>query len=278
MSNIFRRSSCRSKKGNKDSPWITKGIKTSSNVKNKLYKKWLRNRTAENELKYKNFKRYFQKIVKAREKEYYLEYFNNRSNNIKDIWNKINSIVSLKNKKKVCNINNLIVNNRIISEKNDISNEQNNYFCNVCDEINSKLPRCKTNYTEYLPKTLCNSIFFEPITNNEVFALLIDINTKKSGGPDNITPRILYDIAGEITKPLCNIFNRSSIEGVVPSKLKCAKIVPIHKKGPTNLACNYRPISLLKSFSKIVEKIMYSRLYSFLQKNKILSRHQFGFR
>jgi hypothetical protein len=54
-------------------------------------------------------------------------------------------------------------------------------------------------------------------------------------------------------------------------------IIPIHKKGDKSLLANYRPISLLTSFSKIVERVMYNRLVSHLTKRTILSPNQYGF-
>jgi hypothetical protein len=67
-------------------------------------------------------------------------------------------------------------------------------------------------------------------------------------------------------------------EGVFPERLKYAIIVPIHKKGDKNMVFNYRPISILTSINKIVEKVMYSRLLKHLHENCILSKYQFGFR
>ena len=66
--------------------------------------------------------------------------------------------------------------------------------------------------------------------------------------------------------------------GVVPSQFKIAKVIPIFKAGEKNSMDNYRPISLLSVFSKIMEKIVASRLLSFLDTNGILSKWQFGFR
>ena len=66
--------------------------------------------------------------------------------------------------------------------------------------------------------------------------------------------------------------------GIVPEKLKLAKIIPLHKKGDTHDMSNYRPISILPIFAKILEKIIYNRLYDFLQNKDILNDEQFGFR
>ena len=81
-----------------------------------------------------------------------------------------------------------------------------------------------------------------------------------------------------ISVPLSCIFNRSICEGVFPEKLKLAKVSPVFKKGNKSDMNNYRPISVLSVFSKILERIVYKRVYSFLEENNILYGSQFGFR
>ena len=72
--------------------------------------------------------------------------------------------------------------------------------------------------------------------------------------------------------------NRSFSSGIFPDLLKIVKVVPIHKGGSTQEMNNYRPISLLSIFDKIIEKLMHNRLYSFLEDHNILYKKQFGFR
>jgi Reverse transcriptase (RNA-dependent DNA polymerase) len=99
-----------------------------------------------------------------------------------------------------------------------------------------------------------------------------------SPGPDNIGPGLIKEVIEAIADPLLHIFNLSLTGGTVPDELKIAKVVPIYKKGDKSLACNYRPISLLSVFDKLLERLMYNRLYSFLTKHDILYKYQFGFR
>ena len=66
--------------------------------------------------------------------------------------------------------------------------------------------------------------------------------------------------------------------GTVPEKCKLARVIPIFKTGDMSLPCNYRPISLLNVFNKILEKIVHRRLFHFLNQNKIIYKYQFGFR
>ena len=106
------------------------------------------------------------------------------------------------------------------------------------------------------------------------------INTlqNKSAGPASIPEKLLKLIPDLIIIPLCNIINLSFVSGSFPDPLKIVKVIPIHKNGSTQDMNNYRPISLLSIFDKIMEKIMHERLYKFLELNNILYSKQFGFR
>src|SRR6218665_3065371 len=77
--------------------------------------------------------------------------------------------------------------------------------------------------------------------------------------------------------PLINIINSSFKHGLVPTYIKIAKITPIFKAGDKNLITNYRPISVLPFFSKIMEKLMANRLTDYINKHVLLSVTQYGF-
>jgi len=89
---------------------------------------------------------------------------------------------------------------------------------------------------------------------------------------------LIKKIAPLIFQQVLYLFNLSLSTDSFPDKLKLTKVIPIFKKGDKYLPSNYRPISLLSIFSKLLEKIIYKRLYSYLQGNNILDRYQFGFR
>jgi len=99
-----------------------------------------------------------------------------------------------------------------------------------------------------------------------------------SAGYDDIHAKIVKSTFHLYIDPLVHIFNLSLENGVFPDELKIAKIIPLHKSGDTMNITNYRPISVLPLFSKILERLMYSRLISFIQQHDILYKFQFGFR
>ncbi|CAM4702633.1 unnamed protein product [Caretta caretta] len=94
------------------------------------------------------------------------------------------------------------------------------------------------------------------ITISEVEAKLKQFNGTKSGGPDNLHPRILKELAHEIASPLARIFNESVNSGVVPYDWRIANIVPIFKKGKKSDPGNYRPVSLTSVVCKVLGKFL----------------------
>ncbi len=105
-----------------------------------------------------------------------------------------------------------------------------------------------------------------------------ELHRYKSSGPDNISVNIIQ-ICPELCGPFLHVVKLSFSTLVVPEDMKIATVIAIHKKGEKYLPTNYRPISLLNIFSKVLEKVMSSWvLKSFLNKFKILCDCQFGFR
>ena len=117
-----------------------------------------------------------------------------------------------------------------------------------------------------------------PATAGEIETEINNINSSKSVGPYSIPINLLKTLKSLLSKPLAHLFNCSFLSGVVPDKLKVARVIPVFKKGPRTLMTNYRPISLLSIFNKLLEKLMYNRLMDFLDKNEVLYNGQFGFR
>ena len=113
---------------------------------------------------------------------------------------------------------------------------------------------------------------------NEVQNITSSLKSGKAVGPCSIPVFLLKLLSQYISFPPSDIINRSFVNGLFPDLLKLAKVIPLYKKQSSNDPNNYRPVSLLSVFSKIIEKLMYTRLYYFLENYKILYSLQFGFR
>ena len=103
------------------------------------------------------------------------------------------------------------------------------------------------------------------------------MDPKKSKDMDGISLDLLKSIDTSVCKPLAHIFNLSLKTGVFPDKLKVSRVVPIFKAGDKKLCDNYRPISLVSTIAKILEKIVAVKLTNYLEVNKLLYIYQFGF-
>ena len=104
------------------------------------------------------------------------------------------------------------------------------------------------------------------------------MSNKKSTGVDNISMVMIKMAVPTIVPSLTHICNRSLSERIFPTKWKRSKIIPIHKSGNKKSANNYRPISILPSVSKILERLVQVQLTDYLKFNSILSEAQSGFR
>ena len=136
----------------------------------------------------------------------------------------------------------------------------------------SKNPEDYINYGREVPELLLQNT-----TPEHVKKIIKKLQPKLSYDANGVSTKMIKFIGDEITLPLSHIFNISLREGVFPQKLKMCRVIPIFKAG-NELDCdNYRPISLLSSISKILEKIVAQKLISHLLENDLLYVHQYGF-
>ena len=100
--------------------------------------------------------------------------------------------------------------------------------------------------------------------------MIKQLPNKTSYGHDKISNIMLKALCTSIIYPLCHIFNASLLEGIFQEWMKTAEVIPLYKGKDMDLMINYRPISLLITLSKLLEKIMYTRLYGYLESQNIL--------
>jgi len=128
----------------------------------------------------------------------------------------------------------------------------------------------------YLANPVQQALAFTGTSPAEVLKLVKELK-HTAAGCDNIPAIVIKVIIPHILHILVHLFNMSLKYGIFPSAFKTAKVIPIPKSGDPALIVNYRPISLLTIFSKLLEKIVYNRLESHCINNNILSPSQFGF-
>ena len=117
----------------------------------------------------------------------------------------------------------------------------------------------------------------ESIQTSWIIDVVKSFDNKCSPDLDGLSLSFLKQIIHNIALPLTHVFNLSFRDGIFPDKLKESRIVPIFKNGNHKLCDNYRPISLVNTLSKVLEKIVANKLTNHLQLNNLLYKHQYGF-
>ena len=199
-------------------------------------------------------------------------------NSVNMMWEHLGSILNPNKCKRQQRIPKLIVNGKEITNDQDIADTMNNYVCTIGPSLASKLPREDKNFNDFMTNKIEETIFLSPTSEHEIEKEIKKLKSNKSAGADNFSPRLIMKCSTFITKPLCIIYNHALESASYPTALKLAKVLALHKKNCKLLPENYRPISLLSCFDKILGKIIYKRLMSFIEKHKILYLNQYGFR
>ena len=154
-------------------------------------------------------------------------------------------------------------------------------LCNsvtIGQNTGQKVPTPNRDFTTYMPNRTRSSIFLDPVTNDDILDVTKNLKTKTSYGHDGISTKLLAKTIRQILDPITHITNLSLVTGIFPTELKRARVVPIFKAGDSDSVSNYRPISLLPSISKILERIIYNKLMKFFESKDLLYEHQYGFR
>ena len=272
--NIFptTRRKCNNRK-EEGKPWIMPWLQEACKRKNKLYTDFIETPSTELKAAYTKMKKWVDKQINIRKKEYYSRQIEIYTSNAKKQWKIINSVIS--NRKPCTQIKKLTTPTHTITDNKSIAQSFNEYFCSIAENLKRGIPT--PNHAGSTLKHETHSIFLQPCSESEVSTIIKQL---KNSSTSDYNVNVIKQIA--LTTPLVSILtqsiNLSFEDGIFPHLLKTAKVIPIHKSGSRADVSNYRPISLLSIFSKIYEKTMSSRLISFFNKNNTIHPRQYGFR
>lgn len=254
--------------------WITNGLVKSINYRNELYIN-LKKNPQDNALKteYNNYKKNLVKLINKTKTNYYKQQIEQNKHNKQYLWNTVNKLKKNDNKNQINTIKNK--QNQILKSHYEIANEFNETYI----EMGKKLADNITPDQSFISnnRVLLNSFYLLPTDKDEVYNTIKSLKNKKSTGIDGISVKIIKETANFIIEPLTYVINLIFDTNTVPSIFKTSVIKPIYKKGDKSSCQNYRPISIITNFAKIFEKILKSRLDSYISKYKIISTKQYGF-
>lgn len=217
------------------------------------------------------------KILKQAEAQYYKGLLSSKDTSARTAWGVINKVLNGKPKKSGSLITRIDHNGSTHTSEDAIADAFNNYFTNIGPNLAAQI-KSTSCYQTFMDPSVESTIFLTPVTDEEVNKEIKRLKLYKAPGIDGITAKLLQKVYHVVTPVLTFIFNLSFQDGQYPDQLKIAKVIPLYKKGSHSLPENYRPISLLSCFNKLLEKLIEKRLRAFLHDNRIFYEYQFGFR
>ena len=262
--------------------WMTRGLLISRLQKIKLGNVSLKTPSPENINQYKCYRNIYNSTVRLSKKNFFSSELKANQTNLKNTWNLLN--LALNKKTKTNLVNSLNLNGVDTTNSNLMADSFNKYFTTIAEKIANEIPPVITepDTPPSPPPHEANVPLFNmatlPVSDFELSNAIKILQNKKSQDMDGLSMFFIKQIADQISSPLKHVLSLSIALGEIPHQMKIAKIVPIYKSGDSSDMNNYRPISLLSTFSKILEKIVAQRLSKFLEENNILSNNQFGFR
>ena len=254
-----------------DPSWLTNEAKKLMRKRKRLFKKFKRTK---NITDYDNYKHFRNKTtteirkLKQQETDKLAAKLCNNDIGLRDWWKTLKQFIK---PGQLSSVHPLYKDDIIYTEEDDKATLMNNFFVpqTELDETQAILPPDIT-----LPE---HSLSFLSTSPFEVETMLKSLQLGKATGPDAINNRVLKELAKPLSFPLSDLFNFSLTSGKVPLIWKVANVTPIFKKDDPSVVSNYRPISLLSTVGKVLEKIVHKHLFNFIRDNNILTTLQSGF-
>ena len=253
---------------------MTQGLLTSRKSKQKLALKAVKKRSDSAIQSSKLYDKIYYKLIRKAKELYWSKLISENIRNSKKIWSETSEVLG-RGKKKSKMSSTFKLNDKVIKGEKNIANEFNKYFVSVGQNLAKNFTE-SNNHMKYLgPKK--GNFTLNPVNPEIVTNIIKTLKRKSSTGFDKISNNLIKDLKDELALPLTKIINDSFKTGHIPGQFKLAKVLPLFKKGDKQVFSNYRPISLLSCFSKILEKACHKQLYGFFN-NLYLCNNQFGFR
>ena len=268
-----------------NNPWITEGIIQACHRKHELKAEWKKTISKDKpngdqtlHQLFSTYRRTLKHIINTAKSSYRSKQIADNKEDKRKTWKIINE---LRGKSKQQMKPSFVIDNKRIIDRRIIANKFNEYFNSIAARLNESIAEIDISDTkfksfqDYMSPQLNNSLALFNCTADEIMEIISDLDNNKSS---DIPVRVVKKASHIISPVLSEHFNNFMNDGVFPDVLKVGKVTPVYKKDDPEAIENYRPISTLPVFGKIFEKIIYTRLYSFLQSQNILHKNQYGFR
>lgn len=255
-------------------PWITTGLLRCIRHRDKLHKK-LRKSPDNPTIKtsYNRYRNFLNNLLKKLKREHEQYEFLNAKKNPKKTWNIIKNILHVQ--KASLSPRDLL---KLDPDPELSANIVNDFFSNIGSTLASKINKPISLTVPISQNVTLNSLALYPTDESEVENIILNLHNDCAVGWDGISTKILKLSINPLVPIITHISNTALSNGGFPDPYKKALVHPIFKSGDRDNVNNYRPISILPSLSKIMEKLLNKRLTNYLEQNKVISNKQFGFR
>ena len=255
----------------KPCPWINSDIRKIMTSRDRMLQKAQRTKNLEHWSLHKKLRNNCDNKIRYAKSSFRNELLKSTSNP-KEFWNIIKKVPT-KPKSKSVSSNRLKDPNQpgIFSA----------YYASVVQSLEEEFMPLVNLTWEQSPKITMRTqkiFLFNHISNGFVLNELKKFGRTKATGADGLPPGMLKDIRQDISHPSCYILNLSIETSTVPTLLKLAKIIPVHKSGSYDLPENFKPISVLPVLSKLLEKAVHGQYLRFLENDSLLTDCQYGYR
>ncbi|KAJ8720281.1 hypothetical protein PYW07_012324 [Mythimna separata] len=257
-------------------PWITPGLVRCIRHRDRLH---LKLKLAPDDeglsITYKRYRNFCNNLLKKLKNQYDKNELQKAGKNSKLVWKFVKSYTFLSKKPEPPL-------DLLLSDINptEAINKANSFFVNVGKKLAEKSLNTSiiSQHNSTTSSSTLNSFVLLDTDVDEVVRIISGLKDVCATGWDGIPNNILKSFKYLLAPPLTHIFQLCLSKGIFPKLLKKAVVTPVFKSGDKTSVNNYRPISVLTGLSKILEKMINSRLIKYLEDNRLLSDNQFGFR
>ena len=189
-------------------PWITSGIIKSISKRNFLHRKFIQSKNPDTKsqlhIQFKSYRNLIVTLCRQSKSNYFTDYFNRHSTNMRKVWLEVKNLISLKSSKSQNPIS-ISVRNSVLTDPEIVANNFNDFFTSVADTVRASIPNTNHHFSSFLKHRNPNSIFLSPTTPEEVAKIIRSFSETKSSGPHSIPVRILRLLNLDIATPISNL-------------------------------------------------------------------------
>lgn len=252
--------------------WFNISVLEAIKHRDQAYTNFKSNRSIEGWNEYKKERNNVVSVVRKEKRAHFESLIDFNRNNQVEMWKTLKRIVSNKP-------NNIISEvefpGEIVHDQNLIAEKLNIFYINSIRDIYDSISQIDEQMQNH-SDTYSRFVSFHLLNYEELKEIILSIRNKSS--PDDIDINVILRHYESLKKPLLHCINSSLEKGMFPDCIKTSTIVPIKKVSNSNKAENLRPVNMLPTVEKILEKVVYIQLKNFITENNLLSSYQSGFR